>query len=61
MIASKLKKCCYECNYPDLNIDIDHYDAICVKGKELIEECTNCTIYCAHAKVCKIYLESEEE
>lgn len=60
MIASKLKKCCYECNYPDLDIDIDRYYALCANGSESVEECISCTIYCTHAKVCKTYLESED-
>ena len=60
MIASKLKKCCCECNCPDLDIDIDRYEAICVNGREIIEERINCIIYCTHAKVCKTYIESEE-
>lgn len=61
MIISKLKKCCYECNYPDLSVDMDRYGAICVNGEEIIEERTNCTVYCTHAKVCKAYLESEDK
>lgn len=51
MIKTELKACCYECNYPDIE----------VHTFEVYSEHTDCIVYCAHAKVCKTYLESEEK
>lgn len=51
MIVTELKDCCYECNYPDIEVDT----------LKVYQHLTNCAIYCTHANVCKTYLESEEE
>ena len=51
MIKSELKDCCYKCNYPDIEVDTFR----------VYEHHTDCVIYCAHANVCKFYLEREEE
>ena len=59
MIISKLKPCCYECKYPD--VDVDSQDMYTVVDLHKVDAVTQCTIYCAHAKVCKTYIESEEE
>jgi hypothetical protein len=50
MIVSKLKPCCEKCKTPDVQVDETEFS---------IE--TWCTIYCSHYKVCKVYIESEEE
>ena len=60
MIIIKLKNCCYECNCPDVDIDINYMSAIICGRKEIFESRTDCKIYCKHDKVCKAYLESEE-
>lgn len=61
MVTNKLKECCYKCNYPDIDTDTNSSRAIYVKGEMLFDSCTDCVIYCTHAKVCKTYLESEEQ
>ncbi len=60
MITNKLKECCYKCNNPDIDVNSSSSCAIYVKGKLLFDSCTDCIIYCTHAKVCKTYLESED-
>ena len=55
MIETRLKPCCYKCNFPDVAVE-----SRCL-GFMLDEKTTNCTIYCTHEKVCKHYIESEEE
>lgn len=56
MIEIKLKQCCYKCDYSDIQVDSR-------KKLSFLEanDITHCTIYCAHSKVCKKYLESEED
>ena len=56
MIETRLKQCCYKCNYPDIEVDSRNLTSFLEK-----EHITNCTVYCAHEKVCKNYIESEEE
>ena len=51
MIVNTLKKCCYICNYPEIETEKHEY----------IGEKANVYIYCIHDKVCKYYNESEEE
>lgn len=59
MIVSKLKPCCYDCMCPDIEVDAeDMYQVVDVYR---VDQFTKCTIYCSHAKVCKTYIESEEE
>ena len=60
MITNKLKQCCYQCDHSDVNVDVDSYGGVYVRGEELLEGRVHCTIYCSHAKVCKAYIESEE-
>ena len=50
--VSRLRKCCYNCKYPDLefyeyNSIADHIEA-------------NIVIYCKHDKVCGAYLNEKE-
>lgn len=61
MITIKLKQCCYGCKHPDIDVNEDRYDAVYINNIEFVEERTDCTIYCRHAKVCKAYLESEND
>lgn len=56
MIDIKLKQCCYKCKYPDVQIDNQKLGFIFDDSITM-----HSTVYCAHEKVCKQYLESEEE
>ena len=56
MINTRLKPCCYKCDFPDIEVD-----SRCISSFLEKDKITNCTIYCAHEKVCKEYIESEEE
>ena len=60
MITNKLKQCCYQCNHSDVDTDVDSSGVVYIRSKEVLEEHIHCTIYCRHAKVCKMYLESED-
>lgn len=53
MIISRLKPCCYKCDYPD--VEVDKRDYWMDDGK------STCILSCAHEKVCKFYKEQEEE
>lgn len=56
MIETRLKQCCCKCNYPDIEVD-----SRCISSFLEKDKITHCTIYCTHEKVCKEYIESEEE
>ena len=60
MITNTLKECCYTCNHSDVDTDVNAYSCVCPGKKDLFKEYIQCTIYCRHAKVCKVYIESEE-
>lgn len=56
MIEIRLKQCCYKCNFHNIEVEnkklgFAYDDSIRI----------NSIIYCAHEKVCKQYLESEDE
>jgi hypothetical protein len=56
MIETRLKQCCYKCNYPDVEVESRTLGLVFDEHREI-----QCTIYCAHEKVCKQYLESGDE
>lgn len=56
MIEIRLKPCCYECDCPDVEVDSRELGFVFDDSKT-----TNSIIYCTHEKVCKKYIESEEE
>ncbi len=56
MIENKLKQCCYKCNFHNIEVEnkklgFAYDDSIRI----------NSIIYCAHEKVCKQYIESEDK
>ena len=56
MIEIRLKQCCYKCGFCDVEVENRKL------GFSFDDSMTmNSTIYCAHEKVCKQYLESEDE
>ena len=56
MITVELKPCCYNCNCPEIEVETnyayDRYDHPLMSYS---------TIYCTHSRVCKNYIESEDE
>lgn len=58
MIISKLKPCCYNCKCPDIEVKTGNVYACVIDDQP---EFTDATIYCAHARVCKNYIESTDE
>lgn len=56
MIEIRLKQCCYQCNFCDVEVNKRELGFMFDNSKM-----TNCTVYCAHENVCKQYLESEDE
>lgn len=56
MITLKFKPCCYSCPCPDVEVNTSRYSVTLFSPEN-----TDATIYCAHARVCKNYIESEGE
>ena len=56
MITINLKPCCYKCKYPDINIETQYVYDRCDHPIACLS-----TIYCTHSRVCKNYIESEDE
>lgn len=61
MITINLKSCCYSCNYPDIQVENCDFPASYLKGEVFFSSQTDAIISCAHARVCKNYIESEDE
>ena len=61
MIISKLKPCCYNCDFPDIEVENLDFPAGYAAGGIYIPSKTNAIIYCTHSRVCKNYIESEDE
>lgn len=56
MVEIRLKQCCYKCNFPDIQSENRKLGFVFDDSITI-----NSTVYCTHEKVCKQYLESEDE